>query len=79
MSKLSEITEAKRLQAAGVAGNLVATLARADLVLPSAAVDWPSMLTGEVLVELGRARSDVVLAIADLITDGLNARDRQQS
>ncbi|MDH6109753.1 hypothetical protein P3T36_005446 [Kitasatospora sp. MAP12-15] len=79
MSRLSEITAARRKQAAFAVGKLGSALARAGVALPSVGVDWQSVLTGEVLVDLGRARSDVVVMIAELILEGLDARDKQQS
>ncbi|MFF2039764.1 hypothetical protein ACFVVX_05010 [Kitasatospora sp. NPDC058170] len=49
---------------------LTDALASASIVLPSVGVDSPSLFTGEVLVELGRARPDVVIRLAALIRRG---------
>lgn len=78
MSILSKAVHAQRQQAQSAARKLAEVLTRAGTPLPSVGIDPASSITGAVLVELGRARPDVVVAIADLILEGLNARDRQQ-
>ncbi|MCX4749752.1 hypothetical protein OG455_30285 [Kitasatospora sp. NBC_01287] len=59
---------------------LRAVLAEAGLALPSLGEDWQEgWFTGTVLVDLGRARPDVVRGIAELLGDGLAARAQQRS
>jgi hypothetical protein len=50
-------------------------LAQDGLVLPSCGLDGPSFTSGTVLVELGSARADVVLRIADLVLAGLSVEE----
>jgi hypothetical protein len=54
-------------------------MALAGSPLPSLGVDLGSAVTGTVLVELGRARPDVVATMAELISDGVKARAQQQN
>ncbi|MDH6110279.1 hypothetical protein P3T36_004789 [Kitasatospora sp. MAP12-15] len=70
MSQLSRIRAKKRKQATDALAELIAALTLADIVLPSAGVDWQSAITGEVLVELGRARPDVITLLAKVIRVG---------
>ncbi|MDH6113920.1 hypothetical protein P3T36_002741 [Kitasatospora sp. MAP12-15] len=79
MSILSRQIHAQRQQARIAVTKLTAALTRAGSPLPSVGIDPASALTGTVLVDLGRARSDVVIQIAELILEGLDARDKQQS
>lgn len=72
-SQLSAITATMQTQAADALSELVAALALVGVVLPSAGVDWPSVLSGNVLVELGRARPDVITLIAKVIRAGAEA------
>ncbi|MGW4896427.1 hypothetical protein ACWEQL_29870 [Kitasatospora sp. NPDC004240] len=70
-SRLSRLARQHRRQATDAYEELVAALAAASLVLPSAGIGTSSSFTGEVLVELGGARPDVVQRIAELIWRGL--------
>ncbi|MDH6108468.1 hypothetical protein P3T36_003888 [Kitasatospora sp. MAP12-15] len=79
MSILSRQIAKQRHQAAVAARKLVDTLGRAGITLPSVCIDPASEVTGLVLVDLGRVRPDVVLMLAELIAEGLNACDKQQS
>ncbi|TQF02991.1 hypothetical protein E6W39_12880 [Kitasatospora acidiphila] len=56
--------------------HLRTTLALDGLALPSCGLAGPSFTTGTVLVELGRARADVVLRIADLLLAGITAQEQ---
>jgi hypothetical protein len=56
--------------------HLRTTLALDGLVLPSCGLDSRSFTTGTVLVELGRARAEVVLRIADLVLAGIAAQEQ---
>lgn len=79
-SHLASLTAEKRRQAAEAVELLTSTLDEAELHLPSVAVDWHAgRITGVVLVELGRATAEVVVEMATLIREGLNARAQQQS
>ncbi|WP_344442372.1 hypothetical protein [Kitasatospora nipponensis] len=77
-SRLTVITKQAREEAASALERLTAALTAAGLVLPSAGLDSSSPFTGMVLVDFGRARPDVVVELADLLTDGLNARAQHQ-
>ncbi|GAA1959740.1 hypothetical protein [Kitasatospora viridis] len=55
---------------------LRAALGVGGLVLPSLGLDEPSLLTGHVLVELGRATPETVLRMADLLLSGFACADR---
>ncbi|MDH6115179.1 hypothetical protein P3T36_004098 [Kitasatospora sp. MAP12-15] len=79
MSILSRHIQAQRQQARIAVTKLTDALARAGAPLPSVGLDPASALTGTVLVDLGRARADVVVMIAELILEGLDARDKRQS
>lgn len=79
MSILSRQLTAQRQEARSAVMKLTDALARAGTSLPSVGLDPASGLTGVVLVDLGRARADVVVAIAELVTEGLDARGKQQS
>ncbi|MDH6109367.1 hypothetical protein P3T36_000139 [Kitasatospora sp. MAP12-15] len=70
MSQLGKIMAEKRKQAADALSELIAALASAGVVLPSAGVEWQSVLTGEVLIDLGRARPDVITLLAKVIRAG---------
>ncbi|WP_035804418.1 hypothetical protein [Kitasatospora mediocidica] len=79
-SELSRITAAARKQAVDAVRELTSLLSDAGLVLPSLAVDWhEGRFTGDVLVDLGRARADVVMELVGLLREGLDARGRQSS
>ncbi len=79
-SPLSRLTAGQREAAASAVELLTATLGDGGLKLPSVAVDWHAgRITGTVLVELGRARADVVTEMAELIRDGLTYRAQQRS
>jgi hypothetical protein len=75
MSKLSAALDEARRSAEGAERKLRASLKRGGVELPSLGVDRPGYVTGVVLVELGRARPDVALRLAELIDEGVNARD----
>ncbi|MGW4891812.1 hypothetical protein ACWEQL_06035 [Kitasatospora sp. NPDC004240] len=77
-SILTRATADQRRAAAEAFDDLLAVLALAGIVLPSAAVDWRAgRLTGAVLIELGAARPDVVLRLVDLLRKGL-LHERQE-
>lgn len=78
-ARLAAITAQLRAEATQALEDLLAALRRAGVVLPSACLDGVSGFTGTVLVDLGRARPDVVVAITELLLDGLNAREKHQS
>ncbi|MFE9426086.1 hypothetical protein ACFYNO_24355 [Kitasatospora sp. NPDC006697] len=46
------------------------------LILPSLGLDAPSLVTGQVLIELGRARPETVRRISDLLIAGIAVADR---
>ncbi|GAA1236060.1 hypothetical protein GCM10009665_27830 [Kitasatospora nipponensis] len=77
-SWLSEVMARSRREATDAAQELRSVLAAADLALPSVALDGQSPFTGVVLVDLGRARAEVVAGIATLLREGLSARAQQQ-
>ncbi|MFG3053856.1 hypothetical protein ACGFZP_23285 [Kitasatospora sp. NPDC048239] len=60
----------QREQARAAVAEPTDALATANIVLPSSGVDSPSLFTGEVPVELGRARPEVVVRLAALIRRG---------
>ncbi|MFF1907373.1 hypothetical protein [Kitasatospora sp. NPDC058218] len=60
----------QREDARAAVAELTDALAAANIVLPSIGTDSPSLFTGEVLVELGRARPDIVVRLAALIRRG---------
>ncbi|WP_051966192.1 hypothetical protein [Kitasatospora mediocidica] len=78
-SRLAAITAQLREEATRALEDLLAVLREAGIVLPSLGLDAVSGFTGTVLIELGRARPDVIAAITALLRDGLNARAQQQS
>ncbi|MEV0532756.1 hypothetical protein [Kitasatospora sp. NPDC050463] len=69
-SHLSRHARRQREDARAAVAELNDALAAAGLVLPSVGVDTPSIFTGEVLVELGRTRPDVVVRLAALVRRG---------
>jgi hypothetical protein len=74
-SALRRLTAQTRREAADACDDLIATLAAADVKLPSVAVDWQSAATtGVVLIDLGAARPDVVVQLIDVIREGVRAR-----
>ncbi|PYC87894.1 hypothetical protein C7C46_02315 [Streptomyces tateyamensis] len=75
MSRLSDAVAASRSQATAAECKLRAALARAGVVLPSLCVDRTGMVTGVTLVELGRATAETTEVLADLILEGVNARN----
>ncbi|WP_280668860.1 hypothetical protein [Kitasatospora sp. MAP12-44] len=76
---MAAITAQLRDEATRALNGLITTLRLADIVLPSACLDGVSGFTGTVLIDLGRARPDVVVELTALLLDGLNAREQQQS
>ncbi|WP_370221459.1 hypothetical protein [Kitasatospora sp. MAP12-22] len=62
-----------RKQAADALAELIDALVLAGIVLPSAGIDGQSAFTGRVLVDLGRARPDVVVQLARVIRAGAEA------
>ncbi|WP_280726612.1 hypothetical protein [Kitasatospora sp. MAA4] len=79
-SELSRLTAAARQKAADAAAALTSLLAEAGLALPSIGVDWhEGWFTGEVLIDLGRARADVVMELVGLLQEGLDARGKRSS
>ncbi|WP_280724907.1 hypothetical protein [Kitasatospora sp. MAA4] len=76
---MAAITAQLREEALRALEDLLAVLRAAGITLPSLGLDTVSGFTGTVLIELGRARPDVVAAITALLRDGLNARAQQQS
>ena len=63
-------TQAPEKQAEHALKALKDALAAAGITLPSLAIDHVAAVGGMVLVSLGRARPDVVQALADVITNG---------
>ncbi|MFI9363954.1 hypothetical protein ACIG5E_23300 [Kitasatospora sp. NPDC053057] len=74
-SAFRRLTTESRREAADAHDDLVATLAAADVKLPSIAVDWQcAATTGVALINLGAARPDVIVQLTDVIRDGVRAR-----
>ncbi|MFC5665390.1 hypothetical protein ACFP3U_20710 [Kitasatospora misakiensis] len=69
--KLRKITKGQRRQARTACEALREVAEAAGCQLPSLGVDSPSLITGEVLVDLGRARPDSVLNLVDVLRVGL--------
>ncbi|MDH6139533.1 hypothetical protein P3T35_001533 [Kitasatospora sp. GP30] len=78
-TRIRELAANARQEARDAIDELRAVLAQAGIDLPSLGEDWQGSFTGVVLVELGRARPDVVRRIAELLRDGLAARAQQPS
>ncbi|MEV6972572.1 hypothetical protein [Kitasatospora sp. NPDC093806] len=73
-SMLSKATEEIRREAADVYEDLVATLAVAEIPLPSVAVDWQAAYTtGVVLIDLGAAPPQVIRRLVEVIRKGVRA------
>ncbi|MFI9273699.1 hypothetical protein ACIGXM_23735 [Kitasatospora sp. NPDC052896] len=70
-SRLQRHMHLARTQAVHALADLTDSLDSAGIVLPSAALDDHAPCTGVVLIELGRARADVVLRMAQLIRIGV--------
>ncbi|WP_280723525.1 hypothetical protein [Kitasatospora sp. MAA4] len=66
----------KRRAAQDALSRLIALLAEAGIVLPSATVDWRAPVTGIVLIELGAARVDVVELLIATLRKGLGHDDQ---
>ncbi|MFF2041130.1 hypothetical protein ACFVVX_11920 [Kitasatospora sp. NPDC058170] len=71
-SLLARTAAERRRQAACAAEDLLAVLALAGAALPCVGVDWHhGRLSGDYLIDLGRARPEQVLRITDLLREGL--------
>ncbi|MFI6443649.1 hypothetical protein [Kitasatospora sp. NPDC050543] len=71
VSPLRRLTAEDRSRAAAALDDLTDALDRAQVRLPSVAVDWRSAnTTGVVLVDLGAARPDAIEALAAVIRRG---------
>ncbi|GAA1993950.1 hypothetical protein [Kitasatospora viridis] len=73
-ARIRQFTVEARKEAREAIAELRAVLALAGLQLPSLGEDWEGSFSGTVLVELGRARPDVVRGIAELLREALAAR-----
>jgi hypothetical protein len=69
-AKYYQHTRPQRAAARYALAELTRSLALVDITLPSAGLDQPSLLTGTVLVQLGNARPDVVLRLAEVVRKG---------
>ncbi|WP_405005020.1 hypothetical protein OHV13_12860 [Kitasatospora purpeofusca] len=70
-SKLRKITKQQRRKAKQACEALREVADAAGCPLPSLGVDSPSLITGESLVDLGRARPESVLNLVDVVRVGL--------
>ncbi|MFB7470095.1 hypothetical protein [Kitasatospora sp. NPDC056184] len=69
--KLRKIIKEQRRQATEACEALREVATAAGCPLPSLGVDSPSVITGECLVDVGRARPESVLHLADVLRVGL--------
>ncbi|MDH6133030.1 hypothetical protein P3T37_002424 [Kitasatospora sp. MAA4] len=75
-SRMDREMREKRRAAQDALSRLIALLAEAGIVLPSATVDWRAPVTGIVLIELGAARVDVVELLIATLRKGLGHDDQ---
>ncbi|MDH6124948.1 hypothetical protein P3T39_001895 [Kitasatospora sp. GP82] len=70
-SLVTRMTQGPRRDAVAAVDDLAGALALAGITLPSVAVDWQTAsFSSPILVDLGRARPDVVEQLAEVIRRG---------
>lgn len=77
MGRLTALTDEARRQATEAEAELKESLALDGVVFPSLAVDFAGVVTGVILLDLGRVRPDVAVHIAGLVRDGVKYRAQQ--